>query len=61
MPNRFSHFKPGDKVVVIAGPFATFEGVVEVVDGETQQVTVLVQIFGHPTPLALTPQQIELL
>ena len=50
-------YEKGDKIKVIEGPFATFSGDVDSVNGT--KVTVSVSIFGRPTPLELSVTQIE--
>jgi len=49
----------GDKVQVIDGPFDTFSGVVEEVDGEGQKLKISVSIFGKATPIELSFTQVK--
>ncbi len=44
-------FKQGDRVKVVEGNFEGFEGDVEKIDERSGRVTVLVTIFGRPTPV----------
>tara|TARA_R110000868_G_scaffold411733_1_gene708193 strand:- start:25008 stop:25637 length:630 start_codon:yes stop_codon:yes gene_type:complete len=49
----------GQEIRVLEGPFATFQGLVEGVDEETQKISVSVSIFGRTTPIELDYVQIE--
>jgi hypothetical protein len=42
-------FKVGDEVRISDGPFASFNGVVEEIDGVNSRMRVAVSIFGPPT------------
>ena len=53
-------YRPGDMIKVVDGPFGDFSGTVEEVDPDKSKVTVMVSIFGRPTPVELDVLQIEL-
>lgn len=52
-------FRKGDQIKVIEGPFTNFTGSVEGVDDEKGKLTVMVSIFGRPTPVELDVLQVE--
>lgn len=52
-------YKPGDKVKIKEGTFMDFEGEVESVDQAKSSVTVMINIFGRPTPAEVSSWQLE--
>ncbi len=56
--NTFQYqYKVGESIIIIDGPFNTFEGVISSINGE--KVSLEVRIFGRVTPVELTLRQIE--
>jgi transcriptional antiterminator NusG len=52
-------FTPGEKVKVKEGNFENFEGEVSAIDEAHGRVTVMLSIFGRPTPVELEYWQVE--
>lgn len=48
------NYTKGEKVRVISGSFANFEGVVENFNPETQEITILIMVLGRETPTNLS-------
>jgi transcriptional antiterminator NusG len=52
-------FRVGEVVKINAGPFETFEGEIEAIDETTGKISVLIEIFGRPTPVELEYHEVE--
>ncbi len=52
-------YHKGDQVKVTEGPFANFVGTVDHTDEEKNKLSVMVSIFGRPTPVELDILQVE--
>jgi len=53
MIKKQSSFNTGDTVTIKDGAFAGFNGVVESIDSSGDKISVLIEIFGRPTPVVL--------
>jgi len=53
-------FFPKDKIKIINGPFADFEGIIDKINGETEKLIVNVTVFGRVTPVEVNMDQVEL-
>ncbi|MBT5015879.1 transcription termination/antitermination factor NusG [Candidatus Peregrinibacteria bacterium] len=53
------NFEETDPVVVLDGPFANYDGVIQTVDKEKGKVKVLITIFGRETPVELDFTQVK--
>lgn len=58
-PKPKYHFDKGEKVRIIDGPFANFEGEVEEIHEERSTIRVMVTVFGRSTPVELDFIQVE--
>ncbi len=58
-PKAEIKFRKGDKVKVIEGAFANFQGTVEDIDFEKARLRVMVSIFGRATPVDLNVLEVE--
>lgn len=58
-PKPKFNFNIGEGVVIVDGPFNSFNGTVEEINEEKGKLKVLVSIFGRPTPVELDFVQVE--
>lgn len=58
-PKPKFHFEKGDKVRIVDGPFANFEGDVDEIHEERSTIKVMVTVFGRSTPVELDFIQVE--
>lgn len=58
-PKPKYHFEKGEKIRIIDGPFANFEGEVEEIHEERSTIRVMVTVFGRSTPVELDFIQVE--
>jgi transcriptional antiterminator NusG len=58
-PKPEIEYEKGDQVKVTEGPFTNFIGTVDYIDEEKNKLSVMVSIFGRPTPLELDVLQVE--
>lgn len=52
-------FKVGEVVKIKTGAFESFEGEIDVIDDTTGKISVLIEIFGRPTPVELEYHEVE--
>lgn len=52
-------FQLGDHVMILDGPFANYDGIVNSVDEEKGKVKVMITIFGRDTPVELDFTQVK--
>ncbi|QCX28626.1 transcription termination/antitermination protein NusG [Nocardioides jishulii] len=58
-PVEVADFDVNDSVMVVDGPFATLHATITEINGESQRVKALVEIFGRETPVELSFSQIQ--
>ena len=58
-PKAEIKFRKGDKIKVIEGAFANFQGTVEDIDHDRARLRVMVTIFGRSTPVDLNVLEVE--
>ncbi|MEK6258893.1 MAG: transcription termination/antitermination protein NusG [Planctomycetota bacterium] len=56
--SRQLNYSAGDSVTIKDGAFSGFKGIVDSVDESSSKVTVLIEIFGRPTPVDLESWQV---
>jgi len=56
---KYEYF-PNDKIKIINGPFADFEGIIDKVNPEQEKLVVKVTVFGRVTPVEVNMDQVEL-
>lgn len=54
-----ARFAEGESVRIIGGPFESFTGTIDEIDGEKEKLRVLVGIFGRITPVEVNAQEVE--
>jgi len=54
-------FLPKDKIKIINGPFADFEGIIDKINAEGEKLIVNVTVFGRVTPVEVNMDQVELI
>ncbi len=52
-------FKVGEVVKIKTGAFESFEGAIDAIDETTGKISVLIEIFGRPTPVELEYHEVE--
>ena len=52
-------FHSGEVVKIKEGTFESFQGSIEAVDESSGKISVLIEIFGRPTPVELDYWQVE--
>lgn len=58
-PRPKTLFEPGEKLLVVDGPFTDFEGLVEEVQYEKSRLTLTINVFMRPTQVELEFHQVE--
>ena len=58
---RTYQYLPNDKIKIINGPFADFEGTIDKINNEGEKLIVKVTIFGRVTPIEVNMDQVELI
>src|SRR3989338_10274742 len=52
-------FAVGDNVIILDGPFANYDGIINTIDEDKGKVKVLITIFGRETPVELEFTQVK--